>query len=317
MEQVEVLVPASVEARQPGRIASVDSRVRQVVLQDDGSAAGASSPSVLVAGWSETAGIIAALQRYPSLQWLHLFSAGVDHMLDDLRRFDLTVTNSAGLHAPPIAEWVIAMLLMHVKQLPEMVDKFERHEWEKVRGSELNNCTLGIVGAGGLGREIAVRAAGMQMRVIGLRSSGAPLEHIERMYRPHEMHTMLAECDYVVISAPLTAETQGMIGEAELRAMRPSAVLLNVARGSIVQTEPLLRALNEGWIAGAYLDVTDPEPLPPDHPLWEARNVFITAHTSAITPRSAERLVSFFCGNLRRWLAGEPLENVVDLSRGY
>lgn len=318
MESVEVLVPASVESRQPGRVAAVDPRVKPVLLQNDGSAPGVESPVVMVGGWSDTERVIEALHKYPSLRWLHLFSAGVDHMLDELRPFDrITVTNSAGLHAPPIAEWVIAMLLMHVKRLPEMIRKFEQREWEQVRGQELSGCTLGIVGAGGLGYEIARRAAGMQMRVVGLRASGEPMEHVARMYRPPELKEMLGECDYVVLCTPLTPETEGMIGEAELAAMRPSAVLLNVARGKVVQTDALTRALNEGRIAAAYLDVTDPEPLPPDHPLWSTPNAFITAHTSAITPRSAERLVSFFCENLRRWLAGKPLENVVDLARGY
>ncbi|MEJ7653698.1 MAG: NAD(P)-dependent oxidoreductase [Chloroflexia bacterium] len=128
---------------------------------------------------------------------------------------------------------------------------------------------------------------------------------------------MLGECDYVVIALPLTGKTSGLFGEAELRAMKPTAVLLNIARGSIIQTDALLRALTEGWIAGACLDVTDPEPLPSDHPLWAAPNTIITAHTSGNSPRSSERTMTFFCDNLRRFVAGEELLNVVDREREY
>lgn len=317
MSEVEVLIPHSVEERFPGRVGSTAPEVRVVPVEEDGAARGASSPRVLLRGEMKQEAMRRVLSQFPSIEWLHVFSAGVEHLLPDLQGYDGVVTNSAGVHAEPIAEWVIAMLLAHTKKLPRLFEHYRQREWTSEQSEELGERTLGIVGAGGIGAAIARRASGMDMRVVGLRASGKPTEHVTEMYRPDQLHEMLGICDYVVVAAPLTPQTTGLIGVPELRAMRPSGVILNIARGKIIDTEALVRALTEGWIAGAYLDVTDPEPLPGDHQLWTAPGAVITAHTSGNSPRSSERVISFFCDNLRRWVRGEPLQNVVDLQRGY
>ncbi len=317
MTDVEVLVPESLEAEFPGRIEGVDPRVRVRAVQRDGAVSGATTPRVLFRSDLPTEAMGRVLQDYPSVEWVHSAAAGVEHLLPELQGYEGLVTNSAGVHGEPIAEWVITMMLAHSKKLSLLLEHSRNREWKAEQSEELGGKTLGIVGAGGIGAAIARRARGLDMTVIGTRSSGTPTEHIPEMFTPDQLHQMLERSDYVVLATPLTTQTAGLIGEPELKVMKPSAVLLNIARGGVVQTDALLRALSEGEIGGAYLDVTDPEPLPSDHPLWNAPNTVITAHTSGYSPRSSERVVSFFCENLRLWLAGEPLRNVVDREREY
>ncbi len=317
---VEVLVPGDVEQRFPGRVAAVSpTRIRVVTVAEDGSAPGATAPKVLLRGFFSSEALRRVLREHPSIEWMHSFAAGVEHVLPELSEcgYDGTITNSAGIHAEPIAEWVILMMLAHAKKLPELLEHQRNREWKGERGEELGGKTLGIVGVGGIGNAIARRARGLDMEVIGTRTSGKPTEHIPEMLTPDRLHEMLPRCDYVVVATPLTSKTEGLIGEPELRAMKPEAVILNIARGRVVQTDALVRALSDGWIAGACLDVTDPEPLPSDHPLWNAPGAIVTAHTSGSSPRSMDRVVGFFCENLGLWLEGKPLRNVVDPEREY
>ncbi|MDQ3855944.1 MAG: D-2-hydroxyacid dehydrogenase [Chloroflexota bacterium] len=317
MAETEVLIPHDVEEEFPGRVEAVAPGIKVIVVEEDGSTEGASSPRVLLRGSMSSEAMQRVLREYPTVEWVHAYSAGVEQLLPELGDFAGTVTNSAGVHGEPIAEWVVAMLFAHAKRLPLLLQHHAAHEWQAEKAEELGGKTLGIVGAGGIGAAIARRARGLDMEVVGVRSSGQATEHIRRMYTPDRLHEMLGECDYVVLAVPLTPDTEGMIGEPELRAMQPSSVLLNIARGKVVQTEALLRALTEGWIGGAYLDVTDPEPLPHDHPLWDAPNTLITAHTSGYSPHSSRRTLELFCENLRRFVSGEELLNVVDKARGY
>ena len=317
MADVEVLIPREVEEEAPGRVAAVAPRVRVSLVERDGAVPGAQAPTDLLRASLSTEAMRRVLREHPTIEWIHSYAAGVESLLPELEGFGGVVTNSAGVHGEPIAEWVIAMLLTHAKRLPLLLEHHRAHEWKAERGEELGGKTLGIVGAGGIGAAIARRARGLDMEVIGTRSSGQATEHVPEMYTPDRLLEMLPRCDYVVVAAPLTSKTSGMIGERELRAMKDTGVVLNIARGKIIRTDALLRALNEHWIAGAYLDVTDPEPLPPDHPLWDAPGVVITAHTSGHSPRSSERTLGFFLDNLRHRLKGEPLRNVVDREREY
>ncbi|MDQ3327216.1 MAG: D-2-hydroxyacid dehydrogenase [Chloroflexota bacterium] len=316
MADVEVLIPQDVEQESPGKVAQVDERIRVHVVEEDGTNT-ATAPRALLLGGLSGEATRRVLGEHPSVEWVHSFAAGVEHLLPRLGDYKGLVTNSAGVHGEPIAEWVIMMLLAHSKQLPRLLEHHRSQEWESERGEELGGKTLGIVGAGGIGGAIARRARGLDIEVIGTRTSGEPTEHIATMYTPDQLHEMLPDCDFVVIATPLTSQTTGLIGEPELRVMRDSAAILNIARGKVIQTDALLRALTEGWIAGAYLDVTDPEPLPADHPLWTAPGAIITAHTSGHSPRSTGRVIDFFCQNLRLWLDSAPLQNVVDREREY
>lgn len=277
------------------------------------------------------------LDRAPQLRWVQLHTAGADHVLDHpLMHSDVAITTTSGIHATPIAEYVLASILAYRWQVPRWTRCQREGEWPSNRWvlytrPELRGSTLGILGYGSIGREVARLCQAFGMRVLAMRRSaeraesgyvvegtGDPEGTIpERFYPPEELHAMLAECDYVVVALPLTPATTHLIGEAELRAMKPNAYLVNIARGPIVDGGTLARALRERWIAGAGLDVFDQEPLPKESPLWELENALISPHVAGFTSRYDERAVALFAGNLRRYLSGEALLNLVDKTRGY
>ena len=271
------------------------------------------------------------------LRWIQLQTAGAERILDNpVLRAGVTVTTASGIHATPMAEYVLGVMLAMARQLPAVCAmQRERtrpaHPWRALRGRELRGETIGILGYGSIGREVGRLALSLGMRVIALSASGRRRDegyYVEgtgdpegripiAWYTPDDLHTFLASCGFVVVAAPLVPQTRGLIDEAALRAMRSDAVLVNIARGEIVQEEALLRALREGWIAGAALDVFAQEPLPPEHPFYDLDNVLITPHMAAMTRHYNERLVDLFVANLRRYLAGQELLNRVDVDRGY
>ena len=279
----------------------------------------------------------AILELAPGLKWVQLHSAGADHVLaSPLMASDVALTTSSGIHATPIAEYVLASLLAHRWRVAHWTRCQREGEWPAGRWDlyarpELRGSTLGILGYGSIGREVGRLARAFAMRVLALRRSAgradqgyAPADTgdpegilPERIYGPDSLHEMLGECDYVVIALPLTPDTEHLIGEAELRAMRPDAYLVNIARGGIVDEAALTLALRQGWIAGAGLDVFEEEPLPADSPLWDLENVLISPHVAGFTPRYDERAATLFAENLARYLAGERLLNLVDKERGY
>lgn len=261
-----------------------------------------------------------ALAAATALRWVHFAGAGVDGALSPaLVERNLVVTNNSGVAAPNIAEHLLAMMLAFARGLPELMRYQVRREWHHPsRRFELSGQTLGVVGLGDIGAELAWRAAALGMRVIGLRRRpGEPPRGVERVYPPEALHELLGESDHVAICLPLTARTRHLFGPAEFRAMRRDAYLYNIGRGAIVDQEALIAALQAGEIAGAGLDVTDPEPLPPDSPLWDMPNVLITNHTSGGTPRYWERGIEIVLDNIGRFRRGEPLRNVVDQREGY
>lgn len=317
MDTIEVLVPKSLEPSARGQITSVSPVIRLVEFNNDGDAPDARSPQVLLRwGW-EAAAIDTMLERHPSIRWIQMPSAGVERLYSQIKGYSGVVTNAAGIYAEPIAEWGITMMLMHAKQLGALMENFRKRQWTAGDSDELGGKTVGIIGAGGIGSAVARKAKGMGMHTVGLRASGRASDDYDEMFGPNGLKEVLSRSHYVIICTPLTTSTEGMFGETELRAMRQDGVLLNIARGRIVQTDALMKALSERWLAAAYLDVTDPEPLPEDHPLWTLPNVFITPHMSGRSPNSERRVMDLFCENLRRWIASEPLLNVVDLERGY
>jgi phosphoglycerate dehydrogenase-like enzyme len=273
----------------------------------------------------------------PQLCWLQLHSAGADHILDHpVLQSNISITTTSGIHATPIAEYVLASILAHRWRVPlwshcQRERKWPAGRWDLYARPELRDSTLGIVGYGSIGREVGRLAHAFGMRVLALRrlagrtEQGYAVEHTgdpsgavpDRFYLPQALHEMLAKCDYVVIALPLTPATTHFIGEAELRAMKSTAYLVNIARGSIVDETALIRALQEGWIAGAGLDVFEQEPLPPDSPLWELENAMLSPHVAGFTPRYDERAAELFAQNLARYVAGEPLLNLIDRARGY
>ncbi|MHB8683513.1 MAG: D-2-hydroxyacid dehydrogenase [Dehalococcoidia bacterium] len=257
----------------------------------------------------------------PHLKWVQLTSAGADRLLNSgMIEGGITVTTVSGLHATPIGEYVLCIMLMFAKNAPGFLRAQGRHEWLRYMPHELRGATVGIVGMGHIGEEVARLAKTFGCRVIATRRSvkqPASDGVADELLPPSALHHLLAQSDYVVLAVPLTAETRGLIGEAELRTMKPQAVLVNIARGPIVDEPALVAALREQRIAGAALDVFEKEPLPPDSPLWDMDNVIVSPHISGGTEIYNERAVEIFADNLRRYLRGEPLRNVVDPARGY
>jgi phosphoglycerate dehydrogenase-like enzyme len=278
-----------------------------------------------------------ALDLAPRLRWIQLHSAGAEHVLGSpVVDGDVVLTTNSGIHATPIAEYVVASMLAHRWRVAHWTYCQREGQWPKGRWKlyarpELRDATLGIVGYGSIGREVGRLGQAFGMRVLALRrgdgrldsgyavpGTGDPEGSIpERFYPPEALPDMLAECDYVVVALPLTSATKHYIGEVELRAMKPSAYLVNIARGAIVDETALVRALHEGWIAGAGLDVFEEEPLPADSRLWDMESVLISPHVAGFTPRYDERATQLFAQNLARYLAGQPLLNQVDMGRGY
>jgi D-2-hydroxyacid dehydrogenase (NADP+) len=265
------------------------------------------------------------LAKATNLRWVQCPSAGVAWLLETRALRDseqITLTNMAGVHGPTIADHVFGMLLALTRDLRYYMDDAQQGTWNR-KGSgaqriALQGRTLFVVGLGGIGREVAKRAKGFGMRVIATRRSAAPPpSYVDMQGTPDRLMEFLAASDVVVLCVPLTDETAGMIGEEQLAAMPSGSYLVNIARGGVVQTEALVAALSSGHLAGAALDVTDPEPLPGDHVLWTMDNVVITPHVASRSELTGERWNALYVENLRRFAAGEPLLNVVDKQAGY
>jgi phosphoglycerate dehydrogenase-like enzyme len=271
----------------------------------------------VAAGWQLPEGLV---ERAPRLRWIHAFTAGVDDFvgLPGVRDGRIVLTRTVGAHTA-MPEHIMALVLAFSRRLHLDVRNQVARRWNRPAGvgDEVRGRVLGILGLGQIGQALAPLAAGLGMRVIGTKRTPAPVPSVERVLPPERTDEVLREADYVVVLLPVTEATRGLLGERELRLMKPTAVLINVARGTIVPEAALVRALREGWIAGAGLDVFEQEPPPPDHPLYAFEQVIITPHVAGITPRFFDRVAAAFCDNLRRYLAGEPLRHVVDVARGY
>jgi D-2-hydroxyacid dehydrogenase (NADP+) len=255
------------------------------------------------------------------LRWIQTLGAGVEWLVGTPLPPGLIVTNASGVHPEPIAEHIFGLILALTRRLPEVLALQRERRWDTERFSTgistLAGATLGIVGVGAIGRHVAQLGAAFGMRVLGLRRAAAAAPNVQHMYRPDELLALLAESHYVVNALPLTAQTRGLFGPREFAAMRGDAVFINIGRGGTVQTEALVSALNDKRIRGAGLDVTDPEPLPSEHPLWNVPNVIITPHFSGGRPDYVERALAIFSDNLGRYAAAEPLRNLVDPAAGY
>ncbi len=257
------------------------------------------------------------------LRWIHSPAAGVGRLLfPELVQSDVILTNSSGLHAVPIAEHVFGLAIALARKFHVAMRRQIAHLWAKDEighVSVLHGQTLGIVGLGAIGGAVARLGSAFGMRVIGLRrrpQAPAP-DGVAQVYGSDRLADLLGESDYVVVSAPLTRETAGLIGTRELRLMTPTAFLINISRGKLIREAELAEELRRGTIAGAGLDVFEHEPLDPNSPLWDLPNVIITPHTSGFFEGYWDADADLFAANLRRYDAGEPLFNVVDKTAGY
>ena len=261
---------------------------------------------------------VAGLARAPRLRWIQLTSAGADHVLDvrpDLG--DVVLTNARGIHGALMADYAIGVMVMLQWGFPRLLRLQQARTWRHQYTEPLAGKCLGVLGVGAIGGEIARRGAAMGMTVLGLRREPRPAEGVDRMYGPDGLGELLPRCDFVVVVVPATPETRRMLGERELRAMRRGAYLVNVARGSVVDEPALVRALADGWLGGAALDVFETEPLPAESPLWAMDNVIVTAHIAGEPDEYPKRVMGVVAENVARWREGRPLLNVVDPRRGY
>jgi len=255
---------------------------------------------------------------------LQLFAcafSGINHLpTEQLRERGIAVTNASGIHAPGIAEQVVGNILVFARNLHEGWRRKQQREWRHYKGHELTGSTVTILGLGSIGREVAQRLDGFEVQTIGARytpSKGGPTDEVIDISDRDAIHEALSRSDYVVVSTPLTDDTRGLLGKEELITLPPEGVVINVARGPVIDTDALIWAIQDESIRGAALDVTDPEPLPEENPLWGFENVLITPHMGGHTPRHWERLAEILAKNYRTVLESDrdaQLENQVTLA---
>jgi phosphoglycerate dehydrogenase-like enzyme len=261
------------------------------------------------------------VQLAPRLRWIQSSSSGVGQWIKRLKLDEtpIVVTNAAGMHAQPLAEYAIFAMLYFARDWPRLAAEQRAHHWDRCAIDTLERKTLGIIGLGQVGCTIARLAKPFGMRVLGIRRSGAGANDadVDQVFTPDRLADVLRQSDYLVLSVPYTHETAGMLGADELALLKPRAVLINIARGTIVDEGALIAALAANKLGGAALDVFSHEPLPADSPLWDMPNVLVTPHSMSTANTENEWLTGLFCDNLRRYLEGEPLRNQVDKIRGY
>ncbi len=313
---VRVLLNYDAGEEELGRVRAVSDQVsvEKACTREEGLARATEAEVILAGHWSDD-----LWRRAPHLRWVQSSGAGVEWLLTpDFITSPILLTNAQGVYALPIAEHVIAFLLCFSRGFNWLVRRQVAHQWVHPRVDELHGRTLGIVGPGGIGSAVAQRAKALGMRVIAVRRRpDRPTPSVDEVRGTRELPWLLAESDFVVLCAALTAETRHLIGGEQLQQMKPTAYLVNVGRGGLVDEQALITALREQRIAGAGLDVFAQEPLPAQSPLWDLSSVLVSPHLSGDSPRSQERLTDLFCENLRRYLGGEELLNLVDKQAGY
>jgi len=276
----------------------------------------------------------------PRLRWVQMHTAGVDTLLKHplYTQSEVMFTSTSGIHVIQMAEYTFAMLLALTHRVPLIVEdqaaaRWAEKRWERFMPAELYGATLGIVGYGAIGRQVARIGQAFGMRIIAIKqdvrhlkfqnryvipNTGDPDGEIpDRIYPPEALHAFMAECDYVVVMAPLTAKTDYLIDSKVLAAMKPGAILINGARGDVIDEQALITALQDKKLGGAALDVFSIEPLPAESPLWGIPNVIISPHIGGYSPQYDERATDVFAENLRRFVAGEPLINLVERGKDY
>lgn len=286
-------------------------RVRECAPQAD----------VIVNGTSNPPLLSAAVPPARKARWIHSLWTGVDNVLcPEVLASPLPLTNGRGVFRRPLAEWTIGAMLYFAYRMRRMIRQQQAGVWEAFPTEEIRGKTLGIVGFGGIGRTAAELARPFGMRIAALRRRPELFEKdalVDQSFAPGQIHELMATSDYVLLATPLTNETRGMIGAAQIAAMKPTGVLINVGRGAVVDESALMEALEGGKIRGAALDVFAVEPLPAGHAFYRLENVLLSPHTADHVQDFIHLAVECFLENLRRFRAGEPLWNVVDKHAGY
>jgi len=270
----------------------------------------------ILIGWEFTSEDLRG--RAPRLRWIHLTGAGLEHLAPfDWVPEGVVITNNSGVHGPKAGEYAAMAILMLNNRIPFHVTNQARAHWQQAFPATVAGKTLLIIGVGEMGRAAAARAKQLGMRVLGIRRRGRPQRHVDRMARPEAIDRMLPEADVVLVTAPLTPDTRGLIGRRQLELMKREASLINMGRAGVVDYSALCEKLTRGELSGAILDVFDPEPLPPSSPLWQTPNLIMTPHCSSDAPDYADRTLDLVFDNVRRYLARRPLRNEVDRALMY
>ncbi|PYX32627.1 MAG: hydroxyacid dehydrogenase [Acidobacteria bacterium] len=273
--------------------------------------------------WSGSPALFREVFRLcPRLRWVHSRSAGLDKSLfPELIESSVVLTNGSGVFSSSLGEFALAAILYFAKDFRRMIRNQMAGVWEAFDVLPIAGYTVGIVGYGDMGRAVAARVRAMGMKVLAVKRHVSPEGQadalVDEVFGPDRRIEMLARCDYVVVTAPLTAETNGMIGEAEFATMKPTAVVINVGRGPVINERALVKAVAEGRIKGAALDVFDEEPLPEGHPFYRRENVLLSPHCADHTPEWLNDAMRFFIAQYERFRRAEPLLNVVDKKLGY
>ena len=258
------------------------------------------------------------MKRMPRLRWIQAMTAGVEPWLEDADlRNDVTLCCARGSHRISMPENILGALFHLTKPYMQIALDQRESRWAKRMSDTLAGKTLGVLGIGAIGQELARKAAALEMRVIGTKRTPSPVAHVEKVYPQEQTDEVLAASDFVLLLLPVTPETENFIDAKRLRAMKPTAWLLNFARGALIVDEDLIAAVQAKTIAGAVLDVFREEPLPTSHPFWKTENILVLPHLGGGHPDRSATVADMFAKNAARYLAGEPLNAVVDRARGY
>ena len=283
----------------------------------------AASDATVIFAWSLSGKLLRdVFQMAPRIRWVHTRAAGMDaYLFPELVVSPAIVTNGSGVFSAALGEFALAAILYFAKNFRHLVRSQMDGRWNPLNPLEISGKTVGIVGYGDIGRAVATRVRHMGMRVLGMTRRGPLLYNadplVSQIFGPADRIEMIEQCDYIVVAAPLTPDTRGLIGEAEFAAMKPDAVVINIGRGPVIDEAAMIRALTDKRIKGAALDVFDTEPLPDGHPLYQLENVLLSPHCADHTPNWLEDSMRFFLNNFERYRKREPLLNVVEKQLGY
>jgi len=261
----------------------------------------------------------------PNVRWVQASGAGIGQLVHRMgyaeRMPNTVITTASGVHARPLSEFVIMVMLMFSRNIFRIQEQQARKHWERLAGTDLAGRTLGIIGMGHIGVDVARMSRPFGLRIVGTKRQIAGIDprslSLDELYSPPDLDKVLRQAEFLVLCAPHTYETENLIAARELALMPKGAVIINIARGAEINEPDMIEALRSGHLGGAALDVFAEEPLPVTSPLWDMPNVLISPHSASTSDRENERITNLFCANLRRFLNGEPLNNILDPERLY
>jgi phosphoglycerate dehydrogenase-like enzyme len=323
MKTTTMLVLSDPREPQLSMLAALSDHANVVIGNSAEAFAEVALDAAIILNWSGSLGLLRDVFRMsPRLRWMHSRAAGLEQTLfPELVTSNVILTNGSGVFSPSLGEFVLGAILYFAKGFRRMIRNQMAGLWDPFDVVSISGETVGIIGYGDIGHAVAARVKAVGMKVLAVKrhviATGEADALVDQIYGSNERMKMLPGCDYVVVAAPLNDETRGLIGEAEFAAMKPTAVVINVGRGPVIDESAMISALSEGRIKGAALDVFDQEPLPQGHPFYTLENVLLSPHCADHTPDWLDNAMRFFIAQFERFRSGEPLLNVVDKKLGY